>query len=214
LGKRFGTRTPAVAAAIREADPAAVATAVADGGSFAVAVPAPAKVRITAEDVIVTQVPVAGWEVATAGGETVALDLTVTPALRAEGLAREVIRRVQQARKSDGLAVTDRIMLRWSAPITAGDSDAAGGSGGELASALATHGEKIAAEVLAVSLESVPSPEAGVPLAGDGTPGQWSEHDDADFGLRFWIRRQALSRLLLGLAGTAGGAACLLSLRD
>ncbi len=118
LGKRFGAQTPAVAAAIRAADPAAMAAAVADGGSFAVVVPLPAphEAWITAEEVIVTRSPASGWEVATADGETVALDLTVTPSLRDEGLAREVIRRVQQARKSDGLAVTDRIMLRWCPP--------------------------------------------------------------------------------------------------
>jgi isoleucyl-tRNA synthetase len=169
LGKRFGARTPEVAAAIREADPALVATAVADGGSFTIEVPgiAPAP-AITADDVIVTQVPVRGWEVATANGETVALDLALTPSLRAEGLAREVIRRVQQARKSDGLAVTDPIMLRWSAP----DS---------LASAIAEHSARIEAEVLAVSIEHGTAP-------GDEMP-NWSEHGDADLGLRFWLRR-------------------------
>jgi isoleucyl-tRNA synthetase len=190
LGKRFGPRTPVVAAAILEADPATVAAAVADGGSYAITVAPPAPesapsplagqaaetVRITAEDVIVTRVPASGWEVATADGETVALDLTVTPSLRAEGLAREVTRRVQQARKSDGLAVTDEIMLRWSAP-----ADSA------LASALVTHAETIAAEVLAE-----PPGRVRVPATGDAPPGQWTEHADPDLGLRFWIRRRAL----------------------
>jgi isoleucyl-tRNA synthetase len=176
LGKRFGARTPAVAAAIREADPALVATALADGGSFTIAVPgiapAPAeKVTITTEDVVVTQVPVTGWEVATANGETVALDLTLTPSLRAEGLARELIRRVQQARKSEGLAVTDPIMLRWSAPAS-------------LASAIAEHSATIEAEVLAVSMEHGAA-------SGDELP-NWSEHGDAGLGLRFWLRRRVL----------------------
>ena len=45
--------------------------------------------------------------------ETVALETTLTPELRCEGLAREVIRLIQDARKSDGLDVTDRIALRW-----------------------------------------------------------------------------------------------------
>ena len=242
LGKRFGGQTPAVAAAIRAADPAAVAAAVADGGSFAIAVPGPAavpaaalrprprgragarrsrgtpsreaaarpsreaaarpsrEVWITADEVVVTQSPASGWDVATADGETVALDLTVTPSLRAEGLAREVIRRVQQARKSDGLAITDRILLRWSASPGDGGPDPASGRGRELATALAVHGEAIATEVLAESLERVPAPEAGAPLAADGTPGQWTEHGDADLGLRFWIRRQALP--------AAGAMAC------
>ena len=81
---------------------------------------------------MVTQTPLEGWGVATAAGETVALDLAVSDALRAEGWAREVVRLVQDARKSDGLQVSDRIELRWATP----DED--------LAAALAAHGELIA----------------------------------------------------------------------
>ena len=51
---------------------------------------------------------------ATEGGETVALEVTITPGLRREGLAREFVRLVQDARKSAGLDVTDRIAVRWS----------------------------------------------------------------------------------------------------
>ena len=70
-------------------------------------------IAIGPDDVIVTQTPVAGWAVATDGGETVALEVTITPELRREGLAREFIRLVQDARKGDGLEVTDRITVRW-----------------------------------------------------------------------------------------------------
>ena len=111
-----------------------------------------------------TQSPASGWGVATAAGETVALDLSVTPSLRAEGLAREVIRRVQEARKASGLAVTDRIDLRWSA------------SSDELSSALAVHADLIAGEVLAVSFRQATR-----------SPDGWHEHEDADLGLRFWL---------------------------
>ena len=115
-----------------------------------------------------TQTPLEGWGVATAGGETVALDLAVTPALRAEGLAREVVRLIQEARKNDGLDVTDRIVLRWSA------------SDPDLAAALAEHRELIAGEVLAVSFGPTPAGETA-----DG--GAWHEHSDAGLGLRFWL---------------------------
>jgi hypothetical protein len=142
-------------------------------------------VQITAADVIVTQTPAEGWGVAVADGETVALDLAVSPSLRAEGLAREVVRRIQEARKACGLAVTDRISLRWSA------------AGGELAGALAAHGALIADEVLAQTFEPGP-PTAEKPgkadkaatrgAAGDAAaPGGWHEHVDADLGLHFWL---------------------------
>ena len=51
----------------------------------------------------------------TAAGETVALDLTMTDELRRAGLAREVVRLVQEARKSAGFEVTDRVAWVWSA---------------------------------------------------------------------------------------------------
>ena len=119
-----------------------------------------------------TQTPVEGWGVATAAGETVALDLAVTAQLRAEGWAREVIRLIQDARKNDGLDVTDRIALRWSAV----DAD--------LAAALTEHRELIAGEVLAVSFG--PGEEPGAAEAG--APGSaWFGHADDDLGLRFWL---------------------------
>ena len=85
LGRRFGSSTQAVAAAISAADPAALAHAVRRGGTATVEVPSLGPVTLSAEDLVVTQTPLEGWGVATAGGETVALDLTVTGELRAEG---------------------------------------------------------------------------------------------------------------------------------
>jgi isoleucyl-tRNA synthetase len=168
LGKRFGSSTQAVAAVIRAADPATLAHAVGDavaGGSATVQVPSLGPVSLTADDLVVTQTPLEGWGVATAAGETVALDLTVSDALRAEGWAREVVRLIQDARKSDGLQVSDRIELRWATP----DDD--------LAAALSAHGELIAGEVLAVSFGPGEGP-------GDAA-GPWHEHADDDLGLRF-----------------------------
>ena len=66
---------------------------------------------MSADEVLLTETPREGWAVATEAGETVALDLTVTPELRRAGLAREVVRLVQEARKTGGLEVTDRIDL-------------------------------------------------------------------------------------------------------
>jgi isoleucyl-tRNA synthetase len=173
LGRRFGPATQAVAAVIRGADPAGLAHAVAEpDGSVTVQVPGVGPVTLTAADLVVTQAPVEGWGVASGGGETVALDLTVTGTLRAEGYAREVVRLIQDGRKSAGLEVSDRIAVRWATP------DA------ELAAALAEHASVIAGEVLALSFGP------GEVLAGDerdGADGTWREYEDAELGLRFWL---------------------------
>ncbi|MGD0559889.1 MAG: isoleucine--tRNA ligase [Streptosporangiaceae bacterium] len=169
LGSRYGSSTQEVARAVSAAAPAALASAVLGGGSFTVSVPSVGDVSLTDADVIVTQTPREGWAVASDSGETVALDVVVTPSLRAEGLAREVVRLVQDARKSDGLEVTDRITLRWSS------------SSPELSAALSSHGSAIAAEVLAVDFGP-----------GDSLQGGF-EHSDADLGLRFWLRPVAAS---------------------
>ena len=170
LGRRFGAQTPAVAAAVQAVPAADIATAVLAGGSVEVTVDSVDEpVVIGADDVIVTQTPRAGWAVATDAGETVAVDITITPELRREGLAREVIRLVQEARKNDGLEVTDRIWLRWST----GDP--------ELAAALTEYATLIAAEVLAV--EAGPGTGPVVPA-----PASW-EHVEGDLGLTFWLGR-------------------------
>jgi isoleucyl-tRNA synthetase len=167
LGRRFGARTPAVAAAIGSVPAPDIAAAVQAGSAVTVVVDGE-EVSIGADDVIVTQTPRAGWTVATDAGETVAIDIEVTPELRREGLAREVIRLVQEARKNDGLDVTDRISLRWSARDP------------EVAAALTEHAALIAGEVLAADYGS-----AGT----SGSAASGFAHADDDLGLEFWISR-------------------------
>jgi len=139
LGKRFAQRTPTVAAAIAAADPAELALALRREGTATVEVDG-GPVEVSSEEVLLTETPREGWAVASEGGETVALDLAITPQLRRAGLAREAIRLVQEARKAAGLEVTDRIALRWAA-------------GGEVATALREHAELVTGEVLAVSYD-------------------------------------------------------------
>ena len=177
LGRRFGRETPVVAAAIGAAPAADVAAAVMAGGTVSVPLPSGSVVTVGPDDVIVTQTPRAGWAVATDAGETVAIDTTITPELRREGLAREVVRLIQEARKSDGLDVTDRIVLRWSV------------RGADLAEALTEHAGLIAGEVLAVEFGPVEAEEAEEADEAEAVPGDAREHVDAELGLRFWLRR-------------------------
>jgi isoleucyl-tRNA synthetase len=170
LGRRFGNRTQAVAAAITDADPVALSDKLRTTGAASVLVDGESA-TLGPDDVIITQTPRAGWSVATETGETVALDLTITPELRREGLAREVIRLVQDARKADGLDVSDRILFWWDTP----DAD--------LAEALAEHGALIASEVLAEQFRHQRPGEAADAAA------PVYEHTDEDLALTFWLQR-------------------------
>jgi isoleucyl-tRNA synthetase len=68
-------------------------------------------VEILAEDVEIITEDMPGWMVANDGKITVALDITVTDALQNEGIARELVNRIQNLRKSAGFAITDRIRV-------------------------------------------------------------------------------------------------------
>jgi isoleucyl-tRNA synthetase len=137
LGPRLGGAVKDVAAALAR-DDGSLAAALARGESVQVEAGG-RQVTLTPADVELSQDVREGWGVAAEGGLTVALDLTITPELRLEGLAREVVRAVQEARKAAGLEVSDRISLHLNAS-------------GQLAQAVAEHGDHVRAETLAVSL--------------------------------------------------------------
>jgi isoleucyl-tRNA synthetase len=145
LGKQFGKETPRVAQAIADADAAHLAAALADG-SATVTVDG-RTVTVGPDDVILSERPREGWSVVNDQGETVALDLELDDDLRRAGLARDIIRAVQEARKSSGLDVTDRIVLRWTGSA-------------EVRDAIATHGTDVADEVLAVNMTEDPAATA------------------------------------------------------
>jgi isoleucyl-tRNA synthetase len=174
LGKRFGKATPAVAAAITGADPEWLAGQMSSAAAAAVVVDGET-VTLQPDDVIITQTPRSGWAVATEGGETVALEVTITPELRREGLAREVVRLVQDERKNAGLDVSDRISLWW-------QTDDA-----EVGAALTEYGPLIASEVLAVSYTR------GRPGDQDSRDPAIREHAEAEPGLTFWLKRAPAS---------------------
>ncbi|WGT46951.1 isoleucine--tRNA ligase [Tessaracoccus lacteus] len=145
LGKRFAKRTPLVAKAIGELDARWLAGQLRDLGHAVFSFEGE-DIDLTPDDVIVTERPREGWSVVNEQGETVALDLELTPALIQSGLAREVIRFVQDARKHAGLDVSDRITLVIEAD-------------GPIGEAVDVHSALIAGEVLATSLTHGPVAE-------------------------------------------------------
>ena len=73
--------------------------------------PATGDVEITTEDVEIITEDMPGWLVANEGKLTVALDITVTDELQREGIARELVNRIQNIRKSNGFEITDKIAI-------------------------------------------------------------------------------------------------------
>ncbi|CAB4705295.1 MAG: isoleucine--tRNA ligase [Actinobacteria bacterium] len=143
LGQRFGKQTPAVAAELAASDPAALLAAMRANGSTILTVSGLGEVSVAESDVVITETPREGWAVAADAGESIALDLTITEDLRQAGLAREIVRAIQEARKNSGLDVADRISVYWSST----DDD--------VLATMAEHGEMIGAEVLAPNLVQV-----------------------------------------------------------
>lgn len=141
LGKRFGKQTPLVAAAIAQADAADLAARLPQG-PVPLEVPEVGLVEVGADDVLLTERPRQGWSVVNEQGETVALDLELDDELLRAGLAREVVRAVQEARKNAGLEVTDRIQLRFRARP-------------DVAEAIREHRGSISDEVLAVAITDI-----------------------------------------------------------
>ena len=101
------------------------------------------------EDVEIIPVDIPGWKVSNSGQLTVALDVTITPELREEGLARELVNRIQNLRKENNLDVTDKIEVKIQ-------------RNSALNSAINNNLKYICAEILASSLELVDTVEAAI----------------------------------------------------
>jgi len=158
LGPRLGPRVKDLAAALA-GDDGTLAGTLAGGETVAVPLDDGSSVELAPDDVDLVQETRQGWGVGAQGGLTVALDLEVTADLRQEGLAREVVRLVQDARRSAGLEVTDRIMLGMEAPEG-------------LARAVHAHLEYVGSETLALSFQprALADPAYDATEALDGNP--------------------------------------------
>lgn len=155
LGPRFGARFPQVRAALAAKDPGEVASMVGAGQSVSLDL-SDGPVVLTPEEIQVLTQPLEGLAVASDKTMTVAVDAQLTPELRAEGLAREVVRRVQAMRKDAGFNIEDRITTYYQAS-------------GEMAQVLQTWSEYIKAETLSTGL-----------LGGEGPEGAYRETHQVD----------------------------------
>ena len=138
LGPRFGKKMPQVAAAIEALDAAHVAQVLADGGEVGISIDGTDH-TLGPDDVTMALAPLEGYEVEAEAGHAVALSLELDDELLREGLAREIVHAVQNARKEAGLEITDRIEL-----ALGGDE--------ELLAAAREHEAYIAGEVLATTV--------------------------------------------------------------
>jgi isoleucyl-tRNA synthetase len=139
LGPLFGKDMPLVADAIAALDPAHVVAALREGGDIGISVGG-REHTLSAQDLIVTMHAPDGYSVEREGAHAVALDLTIDEDLRREGRAREIVHAVQNARKTAGLQVEDRIELAL-------DGDPA------LLDAAQAHRDYLMGETLAVTLK-------------------------------------------------------------
>ncbi|HNU57310.1 MAG TPA: class I tRNA ligase family protein, partial [Flavobacteriales bacterium] len=140
LGARMGKLMKSVAAAVNGFSQAEIAELEANG-SMKLTVDGN-EVELLRDDVEITAENVPGLSVASDGSLTVALDITLTDELLQEGIARELVSRIQTLRKETGLEVTDRIDLRI---LRNGD--------GRFEQAVRTHAGHILAETLAITPE-------------------------------------------------------------
>jgi isoleucyl-tRNA synthetase len=139
LGPRFGPRMAAVADAIGALDPAGVAAALDRGENIEISIDGRTE-SLGAEDLSLVMLPRKGYQLERQANYAVALRLDLDEELRREGVAREVVHAVQNARKGAGLRVEDRIELAlW------GDV--------RLLEAVRDHADYVAGETLATRLE-------------------------------------------------------------
>jgi len=136
LGRRLGPKIPALRAALSEADGREIAAAVGAGRAVTLTLDGE-PVELEPEAFLLDARSPEGYAAVEDRGYLAALDVTVTPELKREGLARDAVRMLQNARKNAGFEVSDRIEVTW-----ASDDP-------ELAAALETHRDTVVDEVLA-----------------------------------------------------------------
>jgi isoleucyl-tRNA synthetase len=154
LGPRFGKDVKGIARALAAVDPEEIVVLIGQHGYYELQGKEGTQ-RFTSDELDIKTHPKEGFVFQSDGTHGVALDLHITPELRAKGIAREVIRAIQDLRKAKGLAVEDRIRLQL------------GTTAEVITSALDLHKDDIAMEVLATSVALVGESDASDELLLD-----------------------------------------------
>ena len=163
LGKIYGKQMKEIAAAFGTLSQEVIngiQAAETSGTGYVLNLPS-GDVTLNKGDYEISSEDMPGWLVATEGAMTIALDITITEELRQEGVARELINRIQNLRKSSGFDVTDKVNVKIYADGEAGE---------EIAASLANFAGYVGAQTLALSVEAAPLAEAG-----DAPEVEWNE---------------------------------------
>ena len=144
MGKKFGKQMKAVAAAVDQLSQEQIAEFEANGRLLLDIPELPEKPEILVEDVDIISEDIPGWLVSNEGALTVALEVELTDELRQEGMAREIINRVQNLRKESGFEITDRITITLS-------------PNAEVEQAVSAFGDYVKTQVLADSIDIAPN---------------------------------------------------------
>ena len=143
LGKIYGKRMKEIAAAFGELSQEQISAVEHAQGEYVLNLPG-GEVVLRKGDYEISSEDMPGWLVATEGTLTLALDIVLTPELRREGTARELIHPIQNLRKESGFEVTDRIHTTIYAD---------GGNFGEIRDSLGEYADYVAGQTLSLSLE-------------------------------------------------------------
>jgi isoleucyl-tRNA synthetase len=158
LGKKLGSKMKGVAAALEKFGQEDI-NRLEKEGNFNLSIEGePVKLQLAEVEISSEDIP--GWTVANKGNLTVALDITVTPDLEAEGNAREFVNRIQKIRKDSGFDLTDRIEVQ----VAANNAQLNDSVGQGMKNSLAQFNTYICAEILADKLEILPDIQGGTEI--------------------------------------------------
>ncbi|MBI3920286.1 MAG: isoleucine--tRNA ligase [Armatimonadetes bacterium] len=162
LGPRLGKLMPRVKAALESEDASVLASRILRGESISLDIEGET-IDLRPEEVEIESIPRPGLAVMEEGGYIVALDTRITKELELEGMARNLIRHIQNLRKESGFRVADRIVTEYCFPATTGTD-------GKWDEVLRHHGEYIKQETLSVSLEPATDSREGATITISGQP--------------------------------------------